>query len=117
MEAPLEIAFHAVDHSDALEQRIRKEAARLEHFFERIVSCRIVVERTHHKQHQGDLFAVRIHLRLPDGREANVTRNSDDNHAHEDPYVAVADAFKAASRLLQDETRKMRGAKKHHAEQ
>jgi hypothetical protein len=28
-ETPLEIVFHGVDHSDALEQRIRKEAARL----------------------------------------------------------------------------------------
>jgi ribosome-associated translation inhibitor RaiA len=115
METPLEVAFHGVDHSDALEQRIREEAARLERFFKHIISCRVVVERPHHK-HQGDLFAVRIHLGLPDGREVVVTRSPEGDHTHEDPYVAVHDAFKAAGRLLQDEIHKLRGEKKHHAE-
>ena len=116
MEAPLEITFHGIDHSDALEQRIRREAMHLERFFKRIVACHVVLERPHHNQRHGDLFAVRVHVGLPDGREINVTRNPDDDHAHEDPYVAVRDAFKAVGRLLQDESRKLGGATKHHAD-
>ncbi|MGH8731193.1 MAG: hypothetical protein ACREVF_05715 [Burkholderiales bacterium] len=37
------------------------------------------------------------------------------NHdAHEDVYVALRDAFNAASRQLEDSIRRMRGDVKHH---
>ena len=37
------------------------------------------------------------------------------DHAHEDVYVAIRDAFDAAVRRLEDQARKMRGNVKTHA--
>jgi hypothetical protein len=36
------------------------------------------------------------------------------DHAHEDVYVAIRDAFNAAVRRLEDQARKMRGDVKNH---
>ena len=40
---PLEISFRDIDHSPAVETRIRKEAAKLHRFHQRITACRVVV--------------------------------------------------------------------------
>ena len=44
-----------------------------------------------------------------------VDRAKPTNHAHEDVYVAVRDAFAAAVRRLEDQTRKRRDKIKTHA--
>jgi cold shock CspA family protein len=43
-----------------------------------------------------------------------VDRNPSADHAHEDPYVAVRDAFNAARRRLQDHQRRFEGRVKSH---
>ncbi|PJK27452.1 30S ribosomal protein S30 [Minwuia thermotolerans] len=113
METPLEIAFHGMDHSDAVEARIRERADRLERHFDRIVSCRVVVEAPHRHGHQGKLYRVNIMIGVP-GRELVVNRARPNSHAHEDVYVALRDAFDAADRLLEDHARKVRGDVKTH---
>ena len=45
MELPLQITYRGVGPSKRLNQLIRKEGMKLEHFFSRIVSCRVLVER------------------------------------------------------------------------
>jgi ribosome-associated translation inhibitor RaiA len=45
MQVPLQIAFEHLDHSDALEAVVRKEAKRLERFHDRITSMRVVIAR------------------------------------------------------------------------
>jgi len=86
MPIPLQISFRNMDPSPAVEERIRQKAAKLERFHDRIVGCTVVVDR------------------------AKPT-----DHAHEDVYVAVRDAFDAAVRRLEDQSRKMRGSVKTHA--
>ena len=108
MQIPLQITFHGMAHSDAIEQRVRDKAAKLERFHSRITSCRVVVEVPHRHHHKGKLFSVRIDLTVPGG-ELVVNRDSDSNHAHEDVYVAIRDAFDAATRQLEDYTRKQAG--------
>jgi cold shock CspA family protein len=114
MAWPLQIDFHGVDHSDALEVRLRKEVDRLGRFFDRVTACRVAVEKPHQRHHQGNLFAIRVMITLPDGRSVTVTRSPDPAHQHVDPYVTVRDAFKAASRRLQDEARRLRRHVKVH---
>lgn len=116
MPLPLQITFRDIPHSEALEADIRDKAEKLEQFHEKIMACRVVVERPHGHQHKGELYHVRIDLTVP-GKELVIKRGPGEHHAHEDPYVAVRDAFDAARRQLQDHARKQRGKVKHHEAQ
>ena len=49
------------------------------------------------------------------GKDVVVDRAKPTDHAHEDVYVAVRDAFAAVVRRLEDQTRKRRGKIKTHA--
>jgi ribosome-associated translation inhibitor RaiA/cold shock CspA family protein len=114
MQLPLQITFRHMATSPAVAARIRRRVAELERFYDRITSCRVVVECRHRRHQQGNLFGVRIDLTVP-GREIVVGRDPAARHAHEDVHVAVRDAFDAARRLLEDHAREGRGAVKLHA--
>ena len=114
MELPLQSAFRHMDSSDAVAARIRERAEELERFFDRIMSCRVVVECRHPRRQQGNLFRVRVDLKVP-GREIVVGRDPAAHHAHEDVYVAIRDAFDTTRRLLEDYVREARGDVKLHA--
>ena len=107
METPLRISFRNMDPSEAVEANVREKAAKLERFFDRITSCRVVVEAPHRHRHKGKLYNVRIDLAVP-GKALVVTHSGPKNHAHEDVYVAIRDAFGAAARQLEDHARKVR---------
>jgi ribosomal subunit interface protein len=113
MQLPLQITFRHMEPAPAVEARIRQRADELERFFDRITACRVVVESRHPRRHQGNLYRVRVDLTVP-GREIVVGRDPEQHHAHEDVYVAVRDAFDAASRLLQDHARERRRDVKLH---
>jgi cold shock CspA family protein/ribosome-associated translation inhibitor RaiA len=107
MILPLQITFRHMDPSPALEARIRELAERLDHFSAHIMHCHVIVESPHRHHRQGNLFDVRIDITVP-GTEISVQRAHPYDHAHEDPYVALRDAFHAARRELEDYERKHR---------
>lgn len=113
MQQPLSITFRHIETSPALEHRIREEADKLETLYGRITSCHVVVEAPQHGPHQGGLFRVSVDLRLP-GKVIAVTGPRRKDHAHEDAYVAVRDAFEAVARRLEDHARRARGDVKTH---
>ena len=113
MQVPLQITFRHMDSSEAVAARIRGRAEELERFFDRIISCRVVIECQHPRRQQGNLFHVRVDLGVP-GREIVVGRDPGAHHAHEDAHVAVRDAFDAVRRLLEDYVRERRGEMKLH---
>ena len=113
MQIPTQITFKGLEHSDAIEAKILEQAARLERFAERIISCRVVVERATRRHRKGNLFSVHIDVKLP-GKELVASRDPERGDAHEDPYIAVRDAFNALRRQLEDEVRRQRGQKKNH---
>lgn len=110
MTHSIQISFHDLPHSKALEQKARERAAKLGEFFGPIQACHVVVESVQKHKHQGKLYNVRIDLSVPKG-EIVVNR-----HAHEDPFVALRDAFDAAKRQLEDHARRLKGAVKRHPE-
>ena len=114
MQLPLQITFRHMETSDAVADGIRKRAEELQQFFDRIISCRVVVECRHPRHQQGNLFRVRVVLKVP-GREIAVGRDPEAHHAHEDAHVAVRDAFYAIRRQLEDYVRDRRGDVKSHA--
>lgn len=108
MQLPLQITFRHMDPSPAVESAIRKHAERLDRFSDRVTSCRVVVEAPHKHQRKGRLYDIRIDLTVP-GEELPVTRTGPRDHAREDIYVAIRDAFDTVTRVLEDHTRRARG--------
>lgn len=103
MELPIQITFHGMQNSAALEAAIRERAEKLGQFHAGITRCRAVVtEVARHKQ-QGKEFTVRLEIHVAGG---DIAINRDH---HEDAHVAVRDAFDAAKRKLEDHARRQRG--------
>ncbi|MHB8535333.1 MAG: ribosome hibernation-promoting factor, HPF/YfiA family [Sulfuricaulis sp.] len=109
MQVPLQVTLKDMAQSEAVESRIREKTEKLGRFYDRIISCRVVVETPQRHQHQGKLYSVRIDLTVP-GAELVVNRAQD-----EDVYVAIRDAFVAITRQLEDFARRQRGEVKTHA--
>jgi ribosomal subunit interface protein len=113
MNIPLQITFHNMEPSEAVEARIREKAANLDQFAKDIMSCRVIVEAPHKHHHKGNIYAVKVDITLP-GKEIVADRNPPQDHSHEDVYVAIRDAFNAARRQLEDYVRKRRAKVKTH---
>lgn len=113
MKFPLQISFRNIDPSPAIETAIRKRAERLDRFHERITDCRVTVEARHRHQHRGRLYNVRVDITVP-GAGIIATYGHPQDHAHEDVYVAMRDAFNAVTRQLEDQRRVARGDVKTH---
>ena len=131
MILPVQITFRNMPPSDAVAARVQEEADKLDEFYKRITSCRVIVEVPHRHHVLGGQVHVRIELGVP-GDEI-VVRNEPSLHGvmqrsdeqewekhleakpqHKDIDVAIRDAFKAARRQLQDYARRQRGQVKVH---
>ncbi|MBC8240223.1 MAG: ribosome-associated translation inhibitor RaiA [Alphaproteobacteria bacterium] len=110
---PVNISFRNMDHSDAVEADIRKKIASMERFFDRIIDCHVVVGGPTKHSHKGGLYDVHIKVSIP-GQDIVINHTGPQDHAHEDVYVAIRDAFSAAVRKLEDHVRKARGDVKRH---
>ena len=108
MDIPVQISFRNMDASDAVAAKAREKAEKLETYFSRITSCRVMIEAPHRHNHKGKLYRVRIDLGVPGRPDIVVNQTQSDKHAHEDVYVAMRDAFEAAKRQLEDHARKLR---------
>lgn len=115
MQKPIQISARKIELSPALEEDIRRSAAKLEEFCDRITGCQVVVEARHRRHRRGNLYHVRIRLTVP-GWEIDVSREPSAHHAHEDLHVTVHDAFDEARRQLEEYVRELRGATKTHAQ-
>jgi cold shock CspA family protein len=114
MQTPLQIRFHGTDPSAAVEAKVREHAEKLGQYYDPIIGCRVAIEALHHHHRQGNLYSVKLWITVPDG-EIAVTHDPGLDHRHEDPYIAIHDAFRAARRRLEDYARSHRGDVKSHA--
>jgi ribosome-associated translation inhibitor RaiA len=103
MQQPLQVTFHNVPHSDALEAEIRTRVARLETLSGRMIGCRVVVDSPHRGQTKGKTYEIRIEMQVP-GHEIVVTREPVG-----DFRMALNEAFDVARRRLKDHQEKLRG--------
>ena len=100
MKLPVNIQFHGLEPSDAMESSAREHARKLDSLAPDIMACRVSIDLAHKHKHQGRQFGVRIDLTLP-GHELVV------NHVqHEDAHIALRDAFEKMKRQLEDVVRK-----------
>ncbi len=107
MKIPLQISFHDMPVSPALEALIREKAAKLEQFHPNLTGCRVVVDKPHHHSQQGEHFSVTVDVSVPGATiVANQARSEDAN-------VAVRDAFLAARRQVEDLVKRHRAEIRH----
>lgn len=133
MIIPVQITYRNMKHSEAIDTQIRTEAAKLDEFFDKIVSCRVMVEIPHQHRDRGNSFHIRIALEVP-GREIVVNhqptlhrhavaigesknlKRQEVDAPHKDFYVALHDAFRTVRRQLQDYVARLRNETKEHIE-
>ena len=118
MDIPVELVFHNMSSTPAVETEIRNRVAKLDRLYEHLIGCRVSVEQLHRRHHTGNLYDVHIDMRVP-GDEIVVSREphrARERFADPDIGVAVRNAFKAAERRLLDYKRKQRGEVKPHDE-
>jgi cold shock CspA family protein/ribosome-associated translation inhibitor RaiA len=113
MNLPLQVTFRHMDPSPALEARIRDFASRFDKFSEHIMRCHVTVQPLSRRPHQGALYDFGIDITLPD-KEIVMRRAHPADQAHESPYVALRDAFRAVRRQLEDYERRRRLDVKSH---
>lgn len=103
MQVPLELSTRLIELSPTLEAELRRRAAKLEKFYDRITSCRIAVERPTGNHHNGGgPYRVRLDITVP-GSELIADKEAEDLNA------AIRDAFQAAERQVEELARRRRG--------
>jgi ribosome-associated translation inhibitor RaiA len=127
MMLPVQTTFRNMDASAAVAGRVQEEAEKLDKYFPRITSCRVIVEapRRHHRH--GDPFHIRIELEVPGKElvvkhEPNLKREEQGEWhkrlevggPHQDVYMAIREGFKAMRRQLRDYVRCLRHEVKVH---
>jgi hypothetical protein len=124
----VQTAYRNVQQSDAIDALVDSEAHKLEKFFARATGCRVLIERPVGRRARP--FSVRIDITVP-GDELAIThtpgvyqeakhdpgdeppklsKRAEVDAAYKDVQLAVRDAFRKATRRLQDYARRKRGA-------
>lgn len=96
---PIDVVFRDMAPSPMVDVFVRRWATRLHKSFERIEACTVVIEQPHRHHEHGRRFHVRIQLAVP-GESIVISHEPGVDAGHEDVYVAVRDAFRAARRRL-----------------
>jgi ribosome-associated translation inhibitor RaiA len=102
MQSPLEITFHGVERSEAVEERVREKFKRIEGHFDGITHARIVIEAPQRRTAIPKFFHVRIDIGIPGHKPIVVKHEPDAEHAHTDVMLALRDAFASAQRQVDE---------------
>ncbi len=98
MQIPIELTFRNMTPSPALEHVIHEWATKLDDVLA-IQRCAVVIELPHKHRTRHAPFQVHLSISIP-GHHVSVTRGG--RAEYQDPFLAVADAFRAARRQLLD---------------
>lgn len=115
MISDTQVVFRNIEHSDAVESAVYKRLEKLERYCDEIQSLKVTLETPHNNHYKGKVYHVGVEALVPN-HDIVVTHDQHDNHAHEDIYVAIRDAFNAVERRLKSvygkqRTRMTRGPK------
>lgn len=114
MQTLPQISFDDIPPDPAVQDAALEHVRQLESLYGRITGCHVVVAQPHRHHREGRAYSVRIELVVP-GADIVVNRDHHPERAHDDPLVALRDAFLAVRRRLEDHVRRARGAEKSHA--
>jgi len=107
MTTPVEIHFHGIEKSEAIEQRVREKVAKLKKLFERMTSCRVGIEVPQRTAQRPKVYQIKIEIGVPRRRPIVVSHERVGSHANEELGLAIRDAFEAALRKVDGTAAKM----------
>ena len=105
MQTQPQVSFDDLPVDERVRDAALEHVAHLERSCDRITGCRVVIAQPHRTHRRGRLYSVRVDLSVPGG-EIVVNRDHHLDHAHEDVFVALRDAFDATRRRLEDHVRR-----------
>jgi ribosome-associated translation inhibitor RaiA len=108
MQVPLDITFRGMAPSTFVDVAVATWLERLSHVYDRIQHCHLWIDLPH-RHRPGLPFQVKLMLAVP-GTDSVVVHTEST-----DVYIAIANAFLAARRRMQDIAQMRRGEVKHHA--
>lgn len=97
----VQITFHGLDHSDALDHLIREKIAKLAGLYDRILRVRAVIDQPHRSHTKGNGYRLKVEVLIP-GDEIIVERDFHDADGPSAAERVVRDAFAVAQRLLME---------------
>jgi ribosome-associated translation inhibitor RaiA len=113
MSFPIQVAFHGLDHSGALETRVKEAVDGLSKFTADIQKCRVAIEMPHRHHQHGNSYSVTVQLAVP-GKTIVCKEES----KHAEAYLAVEQALhgavESARRALEEWARIRRHEVKTH---
>ena len=102
MRTPVEIHFHGIEKSAAIEARVREKVSKLDKHFGRMTRCRVVLEAPHRNPQKAKVYRIKIEISLPRRGPIVVRHERAGAHANEELPLAIRDAFEAALRKVDD---------------
>jgi ribosomal subunit interface protein len=100
MATQVEVHFHGVEKSEAVEQRVREKVAKLKKHFTQMTSCRVAVEVPQRKADRPKVYQIKIEIGVPRRAPVIVSHERTGSHANEDLPLAIREAFEAALRKV-----------------
>jgi ribosome-associated translation inhibitor RaiA len=97
----LQITFHGVTHSGAVEAKIRSRASKLARSCDSIIGCRVAIEAPHRHSTTGREYEVRVEVAVP-GEKIVASGKAGHHQAFADLILAVRRAFDAVRRQLEE---------------
>ncbi|MCH2345986.1 MAG: ribosome-associated translation inhibitor RaiA [Pseudomonadales bacterium] len=107
MAHEFQVVFRNIEQTNALVEAVEKKIIKLERYCDQIITGRVVLDSPHNNHHKGKVYSIGLEIHTP-SKEIRVNQEQHDNHAHEDLYVAIRDAFNAAERQLKSTDKKYR---------
>ena len=108
MQVPPELAFRNIEPTEELKSRILEGIKSLEEVYDRVTSCRVMVEDTNPNRRNGKRHHVRIDITVP-RHELVINRNPPAHPTSHDLPQAIGEAFDKARRQLLEIKRIQRG--------
>jgi sigma 54 modulation/S30EA-like ribosomal protein len=109
MPIPLQITYRGFSAIPSVDALIEEQVGSLERFAARIVRCHVTLGLPHRHHRNGRQYSVHLDITTPLG-DVLVTRDPDVKGTGEELDVLVRDAFMAATRQLQESSRRRRSA-------
>jgi ribosome-associated translation inhibitor RaiA len=100
MTTQVEVHFHGIEKSDAIEQRVREKVAKLQKHFERMTRCRVGIEVPQRTPQKPKVYQIKIEIGVPRRSAIVISHERVGSHATEELALAIRDAFEAAKRKV-----------------
>lgn len=114
MHRPIQIRHRNVPKSEALDELVRRKVEGLERAG-RVHACLVVIEAPRRPSAGGKRYFVTLSIRVPGG-EIVVHEGPASHKGHDEVEVAIAHAFDAAKRRLQEQGVRRREARRRDRE-